>query len=95
MYHSDALLWLHEAKLGTNEVILDPEPSSPHLDDSDRAILTAQEANSFSSVRELARAIHIHRATIYRRLTKSLWFVQHLLRWLPNFLSDTRKMEAC
>jgi hypothetical protein len=34
---------LREAKVGTAEVTLDPEPSSPHFDDPDRALLMALE----------------------------------------------------
>jgi hypothetical protein len=34
---------LREAKLSTAEVTLDPKPSSPHLDDSDPALLAALE----------------------------------------------------
>jgi hypothetical protein len=39
--------YLREAKFGTTEVTLDPEPSSPHLDDSDRDILAALEEKCF------------------------------------------------
>jgi hypothetical protein len=35
--------YLREAKIGTSEVTLNPEPSSHRLDDSDRAILAALE----------------------------------------------------
>jgi hypothetical protein len=35
--------YLCEAKLGTAAVTLKPEPSSPHLDDSDRTVLAALE----------------------------------------------------
>jgi hypothetical protein len=35
--------YLREAKVGTAEVTIDPEPSSPHIEDSDRAILAALE----------------------------------------------------
>jgi hypothetical protein len=44
--------YLGEAKLGTTEVPLDPESSSPHLDDSDRAILATLKEKLFSSVRD-------------------------------------------
>jgi hypothetical protein len=37
--YSTVTRYLREAKLGTAEVALDREPSSPRLDDSDRAIL--------------------------------------------------------
>jgi hypothetical protein len=75
---------LHEAKLGTAQVTLDPEPSSPRLGDSDWDISAALEEGPFSSVRELARATHIPGAIVYRRPTKSLWIVRCLLRWVPH-----------
>jgi uncharacterized membrane protein len=70
--YSTVRYYLREAKLSTAEVTLDPEPSSHHLDDSDRDILEALEEKPFSSVRKLARVTHIPRTTISRRLTKSL-----------------------
>jgi hypothetical protein len=83
--------YLREAKLGTAEVTLDPEPSSPRLDDSDRDILAARKEKPFSSVRELARATDIPGATVYRMLTKSLGLVRRLLRWVPRLLSHAQK----
>jgi hypothetical protein len=47
--HGTVAWYLREAKLGTAEVALDPESSSPHLDDSDWAILAALEQKRFSS----------------------------------------------
>jgi hypothetical protein len=41
--YSTVTRYLRGAKLGTGEVTLDPGPSSPHIDDSDRAILAALE----------------------------------------------------
>jgi hypothetical protein len=41
--YSTVTRYLREAKLGTAEVTLDPEPCSAHLDDSDRAILASLE----------------------------------------------------
>jgi hypothetical protein len=41
--YSRVTRYLREAKLGTAEVTLSPEQSSPHLDDSDRAILAVLE----------------------------------------------------
>jgi hypothetical protein len=41
--YSTVTRYLRDAKLGTAEVTLDPEQSSPHLDDSDRAVLAILE----------------------------------------------------
>jgi hypothetical protein len=76
---------LREATLGTAEVILDPEASSPHLNDSDWVILADMEEKPFSSVRELVRVIDITRATVSRRLTKPLGFRRCLLRRVPRY----------
>jgi hypothetical protein len=52
MAYSTVTYYFREAKLGTAEVTLGPEPSSPHLEDSDRAVLAAQEEMPFSSMRK-------------------------------------------
>jgi hypothetical protein len=66
----------------------DPLPPPEHqLDDSDQAILPALADQHFASIRELSRLIHLPRTTIHRRLTQSLGFRVHHLRWVPHFLS--------
>jgi hypothetical protein len=87
---------LREAKLGTAEVTLDPEPCSLHLTSMIPTGLSWQpwkKRKPFASMRELARSTHIPRAIVYRRLTKSLGFVQRLLRWVPQPLSDPQKVR--
>jgi hypothetical protein len=93
--YSTVTRYLCGAKLGTAEVTLDPEPRSPHRDDADGDVFAALGERPFSSVRKLARATHIPRATVYRRLTKSLGFVRRLflLRWVPHLLSDAQKVR--
>jgi hypothetical protein len=93
MAYSMVTGYLRAAKLGTAELTLDPKPSSPCLENSDRALLGAMEEKLFSSVRELARATPIPGATVYRRLTKSLRFVRCLLRSGPRLLSDAQKVK--
>jgi hypothetical protein len=87
--------YLCEVKLGTAEVTLDPEPSSPHLDDSDQAILAALEGKKsrFRPCEDLPEP-HISHAlpsTVDRRLTKSLGFVRRLLR---GAASSVRRSEG-
>jgi hypothetical protein len=48
--YSTVTRYLDEVKLGIAEATLDPEPSSCHLDDSDRDILAVQEEKPFSSM---------------------------------------------
>jgi hypothetical protein len=91
--YSRVTRYRREAKLSTAEVSLDPESSSPHLDDSDRAILAALDKKPFSSMRELARATHIPRASVYRRITKSLWFVRYPFPWVSHLLSDAQTVK--
>jgi hypothetical protein len=89
--------YLHEAQVGTAEVTLGPEPSSPHLDDSDRAILAALEEkkSNFRPCENLPKPpiSHTH-ATVYRRLTKLIGFGRRLPRWVPHLLSDTQKVRC-
>jgi hypothetical protein len=55
------------------------QPSDPPPDDVNNAILQALDQTSFASVRELAKAMYISIATVWRRLTRSLGFVvKHL-----------------
>jgi hypothetical protein len=49
--YSTVTCYLHEAKFGTTKVTLDLEPSSPHIDDSDQAILAALKENPFVRAR--------------------------------------------
>jgi hypothetical protein len=96
--YSTVTRYLRESEFGTAEVTLDPEPSSPRLDDSDRVVLATLEERTFSSVPEFARASYISRATVYRRLTTSFGFGGRLLRWMPHLLSDAekvRRVELC
>jgi glycerol-3-phosphate dehydrogenase len=48
--YSTVTCYLGEAKLGTTDVTLHREPSSPHPDDSDRAILAALAEKPLLSV---------------------------------------------
>jgi hypothetical protein len=63
------------------------------FDDSDQAILAALEDSPFASVRQLSRLTHLPSTTVYRRLTQSLGFVVHHLRWVLHALSDAQKGE--
>jgi hypothetical protein len=67
--------------------------TSPHFDDSDRAVLATLEEKSFSSVRKLARATHLQFITVHKRLTNSLGFVLCHLRWVPHILSSPQKLQ--
>jgi hypothetical protein len=89
--YSTVMGYLCDIKLDTAKVTRDQEPNPPHLDDSDQAFLAAREENPFSSVRELVRVTYAPRAIVYRRLTKSHWFVRSLLPWVPTFCQTLTK----
>jgi hypothetical protein len=91
--YSSATRYFREAQFPPS----DPEPHSAdiqtNLGDSGQAILAALEDSPFASVRELSRLTHLPSTTVYRRLTQSLGFVAHHLRWVPHVLSDAQKGE--
>jgi hypothetical protein len=64
---------------------------SPHIDDLDDAIRRALEELPFSSVRQISRATHLHKTTVYRRLYEKLRFTPRHLRWVPHIPSDDQK----
>jgi hypothetical protein len=66
--------------------------SELQADDSDTAILLALDDRAVACIRELARLIHLPRATVHRRLTESLGFRMHYLRWVPHMASDSHKV---
>jgi hypothetical protein len=61
-----------EAQTGPDDATALPEEISPDIDESDEAILGALEELPFSSVRQLSRAIHLPKTTVYRRLSEKL-----------------------
>jgi hypothetical protein len=69
-----------------------PEAES-QFDDCDQAILLALAEQSFALVRELARLTHLPGTTLQRRLTQSLGFCARHLRWLPQLLSYSQKLD--
>jgi transcriptional regulator of acetoin/glycerol metabolism len=61
-----------------------PTPFSeekPSLDNSKEALLLVLAEQPFESVRQLSRLTHLPRSTVHRRLTQSLGFHVHHLRW--------------
>jgi hypothetical protein len=69
-----------------------PEPEA-QFDDCDHAILLVLAEKPFASVRKLSRLTHLPRTTVHRRLTKSLGFCVHHLRWMPDLLSHSQKLD--
>jgi hypothetical protein len=92
--YSTVMKYLGTAQFDPAKDPLNSDASSSHLDDSDKAILAALEEKSFSSVRELARATHLPRITVHRRLTNSLWFILYRLRWVPCMPFGPQKVQV-
>jgi hypothetical protein len=69
--YSTMTKYLREAQTGPDEVIRLSEEISPHIEDSDEAILSALEQLTFSSVRQLSRATHLPATRVYRTLRET------------------------
>jgi hypothetical protein len=82
---------LREAQAGPDDATAFPEEFSPHITDSDEAILGALEEFSFSSVQHLFCAIDLPKTTVYRRFSEKLGFMAPHLRCVPHILSDDPK----
>jgi hypothetical protein len=55
------------------------EEVSPHIDDSDEAILSELEELPFSSGRQLSRATRRPKTTVHRQLSEKLGLIKHHL----------------
>jgi hypothetical protein len=91
--YSSVTRYVREARFHPSKPELHPADVQKGLDDSDQAILAVLEDSPFASVRQLSRLTHLRSTTVYRRLTQSLRFVAHHLRWVPYALSDAQKGE--
>jgi hypothetical protein len=78
--YSTVRKYLREAQTAPDDASALFDELSPHMDDSDEAILSALEELSFSSVRKLSYATHLPATTRYRRLSEKLGFVTRHLR---------------
>jgi hypothetical protein len=86
--YSSVTRYLREARFPPSKPEPHPVEAQRDFDDSDSAILAALEDSPFASVRQPSRLTYLHSTTVYRRLTQSLGFVAHHLRWVPHALSD-------
>jgi hypothetical protein len=69
-------------------------PLAPENDEVDETILLALGEEPFTSIRQLARATHSPKTTVYRRLTQKLDFTVRHLRWVPRTLSEGDKPKG-
>jgi hypothetical protein len=72
--YSTVTKYLREVQTGPDNATALPEKISPHIDDSDEAILRVLGESSFSSVQHLFCAIHLPKTTVYRRFSEKLGF---------------------
>jgi hypothetical protein len=72
--------YLREAQTGPDDAIALFDEISPHIDDSDEAILSVLEELPFSSVRQLSCATYLPKTTVYRRFSEKLGFIMSHLR---------------
>jgi hypothetical protein len=89
--YSNMTKYLREGQTGPDDATSLPEEISPHIDDSDEAILRALEEFSFSSVQHLFSAIHLPKTTVYRRFSEKLGFMARHLGCVPQILSDDQR----
>jgi hypothetical protein len=89
--YSNMTKYLREAQTSPDDATALPEEISPHIDDSDEAVLRALEEFSFSSVQHLFCAIHLPKTTVYRRFSEKLRFMARHLRCVIRILSDNQE----
>jgi hypothetical protein len=89
--YSTATNYLRAAQIILRDATACSDATSIHLDESDEAILRALEDLAFSSVRQLSRATHLPKTTVYRRPSEKLGFMARHLQWVSHILSDDRK----
>jgi hypothetical protein len=74
--------YLREAQISPGNPTTLSVTTSPHIDESDEAILSGLQELPFSSVRQLSRAAHRLKTTVYRRLSAKFGFTARHLRWV-------------
>jgi hypothetical protein len=89
--YSSVTRHLREARFPPSKPEPHPANIQRDLDDSDHVILASLEDSPFALARQLSRLAHLRSTTVHRRLTRSLGFVAHHLRWVPHALSDAHK----
>jgi hypothetical protein len=91
--YSSVTSYIRDARFPLSKPEPHPADVQRDLGDSDQAVLAALEDSPFASVRQLSRLTHLPSTTVYHRLTQSLRFVAHHLRWIPHVLSDAQNGE--
>jgi hypothetical protein len=82
---------LREVQTGPDDATTLPEEISPHIGDSDEAILRALEEFSFSSVQHLFCTMDLPKTTVYKRFSEKLGFMARHLRCVPQIKSDDQR----
>jgi hypothetical protein len=93
MVYSTVARYLHDAHCSPSSQRIASVEVSTDLDDSDEAILSSLDENSFASVRQFSHFTNIPPTTVYHRLTDSLGFTACHLRWISHALSHAQKKQ--
>jgi hypothetical protein len=83
--------YLREVQITSGHAPSVSEAPSPHIDESDEAILRSPEELPFSSIRRFSCATHIPKTMVYRRLSEKLGYFSRHLQSVPHVLSDHQK----
>jgi hypothetical protein len=85
--------YLRAARIIPRDATAFSAATSPHIDESDEAILRALEELPFSSVRKLSCTAHLPKTTLHRTFSKKLGFTARHLRSVPHIVSDDQKAK--
>jgi hypothetical protein len=89
--YSTVTNYLRAARIIRRDAIPLSVLASPHIDDSDKAILKALDEFLFSLVQRLVHTTHLPVNTVCRRLSAKLGFTVRHLRRVPHIRSDDQK----
>jgi hypothetical protein len=90
--YSSVASYLCEAIFASSNCPANIREAELQFEDCDQAILLSEQP--FASIRESARLTYLPRITIHRRLTQSLEFHVHHLRWIPIFCHTLKNWIA-
>jgi len=85
---TDVKYWIHELKLGREDLHDQGGPGRPPLDDVDAKILALLQKEPYSSVRTLSESLRYPPTTVYRHLTDALQMKSRHFKWVPHLLTQ-------
>jgi hypothetical protein len=85
--------YLREAIFVSSNSPVNISEIEPQFNDCDQGLLLALAEQSFASIQELVRLVHLPRTSVQRCLTQSFGFHVRHLRWVPHLLSHSQKLD--